>query len=239
MRAGVVDRPADQLAARVVRGLDERAGGERVVEPDRLDAQARRVAADQRGQAGAHRRDAGCHERPGEPAAGPVAADLRQRPAAAQLGLELAERVDRADLHRRGHRALEQVALAQRGDDLVLAPGDLQVEVDLARRRAGGSSEGVERLVEGERRARGGRRPSRGRRASGPVPRAGPAGAVRHSAPSAKSDSGRRTSNSITSTPAPTAARKLSSVLPGTIASAPLWPTRMNESRRARVDSCR
>src|SRR4029077_3250741 len=35
-----------------------------------------------------------------------------------------------------------------------------------------------------------------------------------------------RTSSSIVSTPAATAAAKLSSVLPGAIASAPLWPTR-------------
>ena len=43
------------------------------------------------------------------------------------------------------------------------------------------------------------------------------------------------TSSSIVSTPASTAARKLSSVLPGAIRSAPLWPTRRSSRLAARA----
>ncbi len=136
------------------------------------------------------------------------------------------ERADRGDLGARGHGALGEAAGADGLGDLVLAPADLDVEVDLhvVERRLG---EGVERLVERERRLAVRRAaPQSWATRMGPAPFAGPAGAVRQSDPSAKSSGGRSTSNSIASTPTSTAAWKLSIELPGTIASAPLCPTR-------------
>ena len=160
-----------------------------------------------------------------EAALGPVAADAGDRPAAAELGRDLAQHADRGDLGAGGHRALCEPAGADGLDDLVLAPADLDVEVDLHRveRRLG---EGVEGFVERERLLGAARGSPVVSDQDGPAPSAGPAGAVRQSEPSAKSSGGRRTSNSIASTPASTAAWKLSIELPGTIPSAPLCPTR-------------
>ena len=62
-------------------------------------------------------------------------------------------------------------------------------------------------------------------RSGGAPSGAGPATARRQS-PFANSERGRSTSSSIISAPAATAASKLSRVLPGRIASAPLWPIR-------------
>ena len=114
---------------------------------------------------------------------------------------------------------------AKRRDHLVLAPGDLQVAVDLhpVERRP---REGVQHRVEGQRLAARGVAPVVGdeqRRAPGAG--AGPAAARRQS-PSANSARGRSTSSSIISAPAATAASKLSRVFPGRIESAPLWPIR-------------
>ena len=166
MRAGSSTVQQIRSQPTLVRRLRERAGGNRLIDPDRLDAEARGVLAHQRGHPRPHRRDARHHQRLREPAAGPVAPDLRQRPAAAKVRLELAEDVDAPDLHRRRHRPVEQVALAQRGDDLVLPPGDLQVEVDadgvegrLAERVEGlgerqwGAAAGVPPIVRDQQRA--------------------------------------------------------------------------------------
>ena len=175
--------------------------GKRVIEPDRLDAQARSVAAEQRGEPGAHRRDPGCHEGAGETAAGPVAPDLRQRPAAAQLRLEVAERVDRAGPpSSRSSRVRGGRARAARPTTSSSRPESFR-----SRSIATWSRGGSRKASSASARVSGVRRRASAQSwamTSGPVPRAGPAGAVRHSEPSAKSDSGRRTSNSITSTPA-------------------------------------
>ena len=122
----------------------------------------------------------------------------------------------------------------ERRDHLVLAPRDLQVAVDLdpVERRPG---EGVERLVEGERLAAGRRRPSRGRPGAAAAPAATGPAAARRQSPSGNSERGRSTSSSIISTPAATAASKLSRVFPGRIESAPLWPIRF---KRRTVAPC-
>ena len=106
------------------------------------------------------------------------------------------------DLHRRDHRARRQVALAQRRDDLVLAPGELQVAVDLdaVERRP---RERVERLGERQRVAAARVGPVVGDEQR--LARSRP-GRARRQSPSGKSEGGRTTSNSIMSTPISTAA---------------------------------
>ena len=80
----------------------------------------------------------------------PVAAHLRQRPAAVEVRGRVAQPGEAGRLHRGDHRPLEQPALAQRGHDLVLAASHLEVEVeaDPVERRGG---QRVERLGQGER----------------------------------------------------------------------------------------
>ena len=106
-------------------------------------------------------------------------------------------RARRRELHRRDHRPLEQAALAQRGDDLLLAARQLDVEVDLdpVERRL---EEGVERLVEGQRRARCSASCQSWATTSGVRSAAGRRGCPSRS---------QSTSSSIVSTPASTAAR--------------------------------
>ena len=154
--------PASRAASTALRGDHV------VVGPDRASARARRRARRSpsgTGAASAARPPirAGRSQR----VRGPVAPGLREGPAEAQVGLELAQLDEARDLHRRDHRPVDQAVAGQRAGQLGLAAGKLQVAVDLdlvERRRSG------RRRAPRSGRGRGARaRPrSRGRRRAGP-----------------------------------------------------------------------
>ena len=117
-------------------------------------------------------------------------------------------------------RALDQAVGAQRVHHLRLVAGELEVEVelDVAERRPRRGGRGPPRAS--SRRRSGARGRGRARAASCCRPASGPG----------------RTSNSIMSTPAASAASKDARVLPGAIRSAPLWPTRRSGAARVSSD---
>src|SRR5436190_7104557 len=145
----VVDGPRDQLEPGVVALRGEPRGDQRVVGPHRAHPEPLGAAPHDARQSAAHRdhprRDEGLRPRDLRPVAG----DLRQRPAAAERRLDSPNFRQARDVHGRDPRPREQLAVAQRADQLVLAPGDLQVavELDAVERRAG---EGVEGLLKRE-----------------------------------------------------------------------------------------
>ncbi len=224
----VVDRPGDHLHADGVRRVDQRRGDQRVVDPDRPGAQLRRAAADDRRQAGAQERGAGEVDRGAAAlAARPVAADLRQRPAARRVaGRGRAGRRRCAPPSSRSSPARSARARAAAATTSSSRPPTLRSRSKRSR-SSGGRVSASRPCSQGSAVRAERRRPSRGRSAAawstvpGPRGRVAPVVGAR-----SKSERGRRTSNSIASTPASTAAAKLSSVLPGAIASAPLWPIR-------------
>ena len=223
----VVDRPGDQLEARVVAGARQARGDHRVGRP-RSSARPAPAPGGGRCPAGA------CAARRARrsPAASPTgSSSSRGSPWAGSsparspgASSRSARRLETSMVEIDG--ALDQAPLAKRGHHLVLAPGDLQVAVDLdpVERRPG---ERVEHLVEGQRLAAGGVAPVVGdqqRAAPARPPGRRPRGASRRRRGSPRAGAARRARSSRR--PASTAASKLSRVFPGRIESAPLWPIR-------------
>ena len=147
----LVDGPGDQLEARVVAGAGQARGDHRVVGPDRPHAQLRAPGGGPR-SAGAF---AATRARR-SPAASPTgSSSSRASPWAPSSPAAARDRARAAPAGwrppwSRSRRAPCRPRSAERRHDLVLAPGDLQVAVDLdlVERRP---REGVEHLVEGER----------------------------------------------------------------------------------------
>ena len=134
---------------------------DRLVRPDRPHSQLRRATGDDPGQPPPQRDEGREHQglRPRDRV--PVAGHLGKRPATREVRLELGHGLEARHLHRRDRRPPDQSRASKRRDHLVLAPGELQVAVDLdpVERRAG---EGIERLIEGERIAASGITPVMG-----------------------------------------------------------------------------
>ena len=224
MRSGVVDGPGDHLRRRRrVRRATQPLGDQRVVDPHRPDAElaARRRTIAR--QAGAQRGRAGEVDGAKPGARRPVAADLRQRPAALELGRGVAQLREAGDLHRRDHRPLRAGRARASAPTISSSrPATLRSRSKRIRvERRGG--ERVERLGQRQRLAAARRRPSRGRSSSGPLARRR-AGRRRDASPrrgrSRRAGAGRRARSRR---PRPRPRRRSSaSVLPGTSASAPL-----------------
>ena len=198
-----------------------RRADQRVVDPHRLDPQLRQLLGRQAGQAVAHRRQRRQHRRPSPSASrsSPWSLWDRSSRAAAPAPARRMRPSEYSSIVETIARSIRS-ALAQRLDDLLLAAGQLDVEVDLdlVQRRL---EEGVERLGQRQRRAPLGVGPVVGDDQRRPLLERQVA---RRAARARRARSCRRR-------PRPRRA-KLSSVLPGAIRSAPLWPTRRRSVRR-------